>query len=217
MIDTILFDLDGTIVDTNELIIASFLHALEGQTLEPFTREHIIPNMGKPLVEQMLMFTGRAEVDDLIRTYREFNVRMHDEMVQEFPYVKEVLEELHRSGIRLGVVTSKVRMTTEMALKLFDLRRFMGTLVTIDDVKEAKPSPEGIRLALKELGSEPERTLMVGDSSYDLLAARNAGVRSVGVAWSMKGEAYLKEFDPDYLIHDMRELLAIAGIKRDAP
>lgn len=215
MITTILFDLDGTIVDTNELIIASFLHSLQGQTLEPFTRDHIIPNMGKPLMEQMLMFTGKTEVDDLIRIYREYNVRMHDELVREFPHVREVLAKLHANGIRMGVVTNKVRKTTEMGLKLFQLDRYMDTIVTVEDVSKAKPDPEGIQVALNRLNAKPEETLMVGDSQYDIQSGQNAGVKAAGVAWSMKGANFLRTFHPDYLLDDMRDLLDIAGIKRD--
>ncbi|WP_409343930.1 pyrophosphatase PpaX [Paenibacillus sp. MBLB4367] len=215
MIKTILFDLDGTIVNTNELIIASFLHALEGQTPQPVGREHIVPNMGRPLVEQMRYFSGREQVDDLVNVYREYNVRRHDELVEEFPYVREVLAGLHASGIRMGVVTSKIRLTTEMGLKLLGLNEYLDTIVTVEDVAEPKPSPEGILRAMGELGAERTSTLMVGDSQYDILAAQNAGVKAAGVAWTLKGEAFLQGYKPDYMLHDMRELLAIAGVKAD--
>lgn len=215
MIRTILFDLDGTIIDTNELIIATFLNVLEGKTLEPFTRDTIIPNMGRPLVEQLLMFSGRAEVDDLVQAYREYNFRMHDELVREFSYVREAMEKLQANGVRMGVVTSKVRLTTEKGLKLFGLDRYMDVVVTVDDVVQPKPDPEGIRLAMQAIGAVPEETLMVGDSQYDILAAQNAGVRAAGVAWSMKGEAFLAGYNPDYMLQDMRDLYNIAGITRD--
>ena len=212
MIKTILFDLDGTIVNTNELIIASFLHALEGQTPGPFTREHIVPNMGRPLVEQMRHFSGREQVEDLVQAYREYNIRRHDELVEEFPYVREVLGELHAAGIRMGVVTSKIRLTTQMGLKLLKLDEYLNVIVTVEDVKEPKPSPEGILQAMGELGAEPASTLMVGDSQYDILAAQRAGVKAAGVAWTLKGEAFLQEYKPDYMLHDMRELIALTGL-----
>jgi pyrophosphatase PpaX len=209
MITTVLFDLDGTIVDTNELIIRSFLHALAGVTAEPLTREAIIPNMGRPLTEQMKLFSGREDVEELVRKYREFNVSRHDELVREFPHVKDTLAELRRRGLRLGVVTSKIRMTTEMGLKLCGLDGFMDTVVTVEDVRKPKPDPEGIRKALQALGAEAGQAVMVGDSHYDIDAARNAGVLSVGVAWSLKGEDYLRQFRPDCIIRDMRELLEV--------
>jgi pyrophosphatase PpaX len=215
MIETMLFDFDGTIVNTNELIIDSFLHVLEGQTSEPLTRENIIPHMGKSLTEQFVIFSGKTEVDEMIRAYREFNLRMHDELIREFPYVKEVLERLHLSGIRLGVVTNKVRLTTEKGLAFYGLDKYMDVVVTADEVKSAKPDPEGILLAVSRLGCDPERTLMVGDSQFDLQAAQNAGVLSAGVAWSLKGEKFLNQFRPDYMLHDMRDLYEIAGLTRD--
>lgn len=213
MIKTILFDLDGTILNTNELIIASFLHALEGLTPEPYTREHIIAHFGSPLVEQLQMYTGLNDVEDVITKYRDFNIGRHDELVSEFPRVKEVLAELKRNGISMGVVTSKIRRTTLMGLQRFGLDAYMDIVVTVDDVQEAKPSPQGIRMAMAALGGESKTTLMVGDSQYDILAAKNAGVRSAAVAWSMKGESYLREYCPDYVLSDMHELLPLVGIK----
>ncbi|GFZ94402.1 pyrophosphatase PpaX [Paenibacillus marchantiophytorum] len=218
MIQTVLFDLDGTIVDTNELIVQSFLHSLEGETPEPLSRELIIPNMGRPLVEQMEFFTGQTEktqVDALIKKYRTFNLSKHDELVKEFPNVHTVMEKLHANGIKIGIVTSKIRQTTLMGLKLCGLDTFISTIVTVEDVKEAKPHPEGILAALKELGSSPGQAIMVGDSHYDIEAAQNAGVTAVGVTWSWKGRSYLEGYNPDYLIDDMYDLLPIVGLTSD--
>lgn len=216
-ITTVLFDLDGTIVDTNELIIQSFLHTLEGITEKSYTREDIIPHMGFSLYEQIKFFTGREEIEDLVVKYRAFNVNKHDELVKEFPNVKEVLAELKASGIRMGVATNKMRMTTLMGLKLTGLDTFMETIVTVEDVAQGKPDPAMVLKALEQLGVPASEALMVGDSQYDILAARDAGVPSVGVGWSLKGEEHLRRFDPTYLIHDMRELPKIVGIKRERP
>ncbi|XOK60752.1 pyrophosphatase PpaX [Paenibacillus elgii] len=213
MIQTVLFDLDGTIVDTNELIIQSFLHTFEGITAEPVTREHIVPNMGRPLIEQMVFFSGREQVDDLVQKYRAFNIAHHDELVREFPYVRETVAKLHAAGVKLGVVTSKIRQTTEMGLKLTGLYDYFGTIVTVDDVGKAKPDPEGIHKAIRELGGDLSSALMVGDSHYDIEAAHNAGIPSVAVAWSLKGTEYLKQYNPTHIIQDMRDIVPIVGIE----
>lgn len=213
MIQTVLFDLDGTIVDTNELIIQSFLHTFEGITAEPVTREHIVPNMGRPLIEQMMFFSGREQVDDLVQKYRTFNIAHHDELVREFPHVRETLAKLHAAGVKLGVVTSKIRQTTEMGLKLTGLYDYFGTIVTVDDVGKAKPDPEGIHKAVRELGGDLSTALMVGDSHYDIEAAHNAGIPSVAVAWSLKGTEYLKQYKPTHIIQDMRDIVPIVGIE----
>jgi pyrophosphatase PpaX len=212
-IAAVLFDLDGTIVDTNELIIQSFLHALKGVVPETFGREHIIPSMGMPLTYQMQHFSGREDVDDLVRAYREYNIARHDEMVELFPGVAEVLPQLRANGFKLGVVTTKMRPTTECALKLLGIYEHMDTIVTLDDVEHAKPHPEPVQKAIRALGSEPAATMMVGDSAVDIESALRAGAVPVGVAWSLKGEAVLREAGAVHVIEDMRQLLALCGLE----
>jgi pyrophosphatase PpaX len=213
-IDTVLFDLDGTIVDTNELIIQSFLHALEGRTPDPITREFLSVNMGRPLIDQMKRFTGKEEVDDVIQIYREFHVRRHDELVTEFPNVSEVLAKLYDSGVTMGVVTSKIRHTTEMSLELYGLDKYMSAIVTIEDVKHPKPHAEPVQQAIELLKADPARTLMVGDSHYDIVSGQGAGLRTAGVAWSLKDEEFLRSYKPDFMLQDMRELLDIVGVEK---
>ncbi|MBB6637549.1 pyrophosphatase PpaX [Cohnella thailandensis] len=213
-IRTVLFDLDGTIIDTNELIIESFLHALQGIVPEGFGREHIIPSMGLPLVTQLQQFSGREQVDDLARSYREYNLLRHDEMVTLFPGVGEVVPKLHAAGIRLGIVTTKMKPSTERALKLLGIYDYMGAIVTLDDVEHAKPHPEPVLKAIEALGADPETTIMVGDSKVDIESARNAGAIPVGVAWSLKGEGILKDAGAAHIIQEMDQLLTICGLER---
>jgi pyrophosphatase PpaX len=208
---TMLFDLDGTILDTNELIIRSFLESLKGTVPEGFSREHIIPSMGQPLGDQMKLFSGLDDVSHLIAAYREVNLRLHDEFVKSFDYVGEVLEKLHKEGIRIGVVTTKIRLTTEKGLKFTDLYDYVDAIVTIDDVEHAKPHPEPVQKALALLNADPSSTIMVGDSIVDMQSAVAAGVTAVGVAWSLKGCQVLKDAGAAYVIDDMRELYAFAG------
>lgn len=202
MIDTILFDLDGTIVDTNELIIASFMHVMN----HSLTREEIIPHMGTTLEHQLRTFSGQEDVAPLVKAYREYNSLHHDEMVAPFPEVNEVLARLQAQGIKMGVVTTKIRATTTRVLGLFDLDQYMQVIVTLDDVEHPKPDAEPIRKALEALGSAPERTLMVGDSPADLKSATAAGVQSAAVAWSLKGEQELSKYEPTFVIHRMSDL-----------
>jgi len=215
-IKTILFDLDGTILDTNELIIQSFLHALKGHVAPGFGREHIIPKMGTPLNQQLQEFSGLADVTPLVTAYREVNLGRHDELVREFPHVAEVLGNLRDSGIRLGVVTTKIRLTTEKGLKFVGIHDLMDAIVTIDDVVNPKPHPEPVQRAMEQLGAKPEETLMVGDSTVDIESANAAGAISVGVAWSLKGEAKLRDAGARHVIHDMRDLYELAGLGRES-
>ncbi|AJS60808.1 pyrophosphatase PpaX [Paenibacillus sp. IHBB 10380] len=209
MIDTILFDLDGTIIDTNELIISSFMNVLEVQGLSPLTREQIIPKMGLTLERQLQIFSGQDDVMPLIQSYRTYNDIYHDEMVHPFPQVIEVIQSLHGRGIHMGVVTTKNRPGTLKVLEMFGLLEYMDSVVTVIDVKNPKPHPEPVLKAVKELGADPLKTLMVGDSPVDIQAAKAAGVLSAGVAWSLKGEDELKKYEPDHMLHAMSDLYSL--------
>ncbi|RIX45843.1 pyrophosphatase PpaX [Paenibacillus nanensis] len=208
---TMLFDLDGTILDTNELIIRSFIEALKGVVPEGFGREDIIPSMGLTLEDQMRKFSGLQDVAHLITAYREVNLRLHDEFVKPFDNVVEVLEKLHQDGVKIGVVTTKIRLTTEKGLSFVGIRDVVDAIVTIDDVTRAKPHPEPVQKALELLNAAPESAIMVGDSAVDMQSAKAAGVTAVGVAWSLKGAQVLRDAGADYVIDDMRELYAFAG------
>ncbi|MFT9487074.1 MAG: pyrophosphatase PpaX [Tepidibacillus sp.] len=212
---TLLFDLDGTIINTNELIINSFLYTLEQFYPGKYTREVIIPHMGRPLYEQMLQFGEEKTAQQMVEIYREHNVRTHDEMVMEFPHVKEVLALLKQEGATLGIVTTKMKNTVMMGLKLFGLDVLMDTIVTYEDTELHKPAPEPVLLAMERLSADPKTTLMVGDSQYDLQAAQNAGITSVGVAWSIKGPEFLQQYHPDFMLYDFRDLINIVkGTKK---
>ncbi|MEK5059826.1 MULTISPECIES: pyrophosphatase PpaX [unclassified Paenibacillus] len=209
MINTVLFDLDGTIIDTNELIISSFLHVLEQLGPGALPREEIIPHMGGTLEQQMQAFTGKTDVAEYVTGYRAYNAIHHDAMVNPFPNVTEVCEELRKQGIRMGVVTTKIRPSTLKVLEMYDLKKYMEVIVTVTDVTHPKPHPEPVQKAVEELGADPASTLMVGDSPVDIQSAKAAGVLAAGVAWSLKGEAKLREYGPDYILHDMNDILTI--------
>lgn len=210
MIECVLFDLDGTIVDTNELIISSFMYALKDNGLAPLTREEIIPHMGTTLQQQMRVFSGLEDVNGTLeKSYRSYNNEHHDELVRSFPLVKETIEELSRRGIKLGIVTTKIRPTTIKTLERFDLLKYMDTIVTVNDVTEPKPHPEPVLTAVHNLGVDPRKTLMIGDSAVDIQSAKAAYVYAAGVSWSLKGEDTLRKYDPDFIIHNMKDIIEI--------
>lgn len=216
MIETVLFDLDGTIIDTNDLIINSFLHVMEGwEHSAPWTREQIIPHMGGTLEQQFRTFSGQEDVAEYIKGYRTYNDIHHEAMVNPFPYVNEVVEALHQAGIVMGVVTTKIRPSTLKTLERFDLTKYMKSIVTVTDVTHPKPHAEPVLKAIGELGADPAKTLMIGDSPVDIQSAKNAGALAAGVAWSLKGEVVLNQYGPDYILHDMRDLLELVGIKSE--
>ena len=152
MIETVLFDLDGTIIDTNELIISSFMHVFEAQarTVDQRADHSAYGNHAGTAAAGFL--GGVEDVSPLVKAYRSFNTIHHDDMVKPFPHVNEVVERLHRHGLSLGIVTTKIRPSTMMTLEKYDLERFMSAIVTVNDVEHPKPHPEPVLTAIEQLG-----------------------------------------------------------------
>ncbi|KXG09056.1 Pyrophosphatase PpaX [Anoxybacillus sp. P3H1B] len=211
-IRTILFDLDGTLIDTNELIIQSFLHTLETYYPGKYRREDVLPFIGPPLYDTFAALDA-ARVEEMIATYRAFNHRQHDALIKEYETVYETIAVLHQHDFQLGVVTTKMNATALMGLKRTKLDPFFRCVVGLDDVQNAKPHPEPILKALELLGSVPEETLMVGDNYHDILAGKQAGTKTAGVAWAIKGREYLEKYGPDFMLEKMSDLLAIVGVE----
>ncbi|RFA33024.1 pyrophosphatase PpaX [Virgibacillus dokdonensis] len=209
-IRTILFDLDGTLIDTNELIIASFFHTFKQYNLQ-FTREEIIEFNGPPLVDTFKAI-DLEKADSMVQTYRSHNMKEHDNYVKVFPYVIETLEQLKRNGFKLGVVTTKMRSGVEKGLATTKLTAYFDTVITLDDVKNPKPHAEPVYKAMEELMAEQHSTLMIGDNAHDIEAGKNAGVQTAGVAWSFKGKERLLQYEPTFMLEDMRDLLSLTGV-----
>ena len=207
-INTVLFDLDGTLINTNELIISSFLHTLNKYYPDQYKREDILPFIG-PSLHETFRSMDEGKVDEMIQCYRQFNHDHHDELVEEYETVYETVQELKKQGYKIGIVTTKARQTVEMGLKLSKLKEFFDVVVTIDDVEHVKPHPEPIQKALKLLDAKPEETLMVGDNHHDIVGGQNAGTKTAAVAWMIKGREYLESYKPDYVLDKMSDLLSI--------
>ncbi|MCP3031389.1 pyrophosphatase PpaX [Halobacillus sp. A1] len=209
-INTILFDLDGTLIDTNELIIASFTHTLGQYAERPYSREEILEFIGPPLRES-LSKVNPIRVDEMVETYREHNTKNHDEYVTAYEGVVDTVKTLKGQGYRLGIVTTKMRHTVEMGLALTGLEGVFETVVTLDDVHHAKPHPEPVIKALEALNGTAAQSLMVGDNTHDIEAGKNAGTKTAGVVWSVKGRQVLDDLNPDFMLHKMDDLIEILG------
>lgn len=208
MIRTILFDLDGTLINTNDLILASFQYTLDKYYPGKYTRKDLIPFIGEPL-DVSFARVDPKRTDELIEVYRDHNSRNHDRLVREFPTVHETLDTLSKEGCRLGVVSTKKRDMVERGLKLTHIDGYFDTVITSDECRRLKPDPEPVERAMTRLTAEAATTLMVGDSPSDLLAGSGAHVRTAGVGWSLKGRAVLERFHPDFLLSRMSDLLGI--------
>ncbi len=209
-IDTVLFDLDGTLIDTNELIYASFDYTFKKYGYH-FTKEEILTFNGPPLVETFYK-VDEHRTKEMIETYREHNLLHHDRLVKVFPNVIETLTHLQNHGIKMGIVSTKMRQGVELGLNSMKIRSFFDSIISYDDVTHAKPHPEPVLKAMGQLDGQPKHTLMVGDSYQDIESGKNAGMRTAAVAWSHKGKDFLNQYHPTYMLHDMKDLWAILEV-----
>ncbi|SDO46307.1 pyrophosphatase PpaX [Alkalicoccus daliensis] len=205
-IDTILFDLDGTLINTIDLIVASFEHTLEEYFPGKYERNDIPSFIGPPLSETFERMNP-DHVDEMIDVYRKFNHANHDSLVTEYEGVKETLDKLQEQGYAMAVVTTKKRDTALKGLQLMGMEEYFPVVVSLDEVTRYKPDPEPLMLALEQLNKSPEQAVMVGDSEHDILAGKNTGTLSAGVSWSIKGKEFLETFDPDVMLEKMTDLL----------
>ena len=205
MLAAALFDFDGTLVDTTEMIFQSMRHATSSVLgRDDLSREELLANVGQPLPRQMeLLDAEKAEL--LLEAYRAPHEEHHDALIAEFPGVDEALSRLRTAGVQIIVVTSKRRRSVEMALEMFPgLDLVVDLFVTMEDTTEHKPHPEPLLKGLELAGDVPkERAVYVGDSPFDVQAAKAADLTSVAVSWGAFSEDTLREADPDHLVPDI--------------
>lgn len=203
-----LFDLDGTLIDTTELITRSFRHASSTVLGEELVDEVLLANVGQPLMTQMRLLGGE-QAQDLYDTYREFNHARHDDLIKTYDGVEEVLKELKSRGAKLAIVTSKSRETVEMGFRVIPIDHYFDAVITTDDTVEHKPNPQPLQLALRRLDMHPEEAVYIGDSPFDIKAGQAAGVATVAVGWGMFPPVRLKELEPDFYFERPEEILQL--------
>src|SRR5665811_78667 len=201
----VIFDLDGTVLDSVELIVDSFDHAVWSVLGHRSSREDAVRHVGRPLLEQMELI-DEVRAQELVDAYREFNHREHDRRVRLYPGMADLLLRLRARGARLALVTSKSRPTTEMAFRVTGVGELFEEVVCAGETTYHKPHPEPLLRVLDSLGAGPESAVYIGDSPYDLQAAAGAGIRSVGVTWGVFPEEDLAAESPDRLVREMQEL-----------
>lgn len=210
-INTVLFDFDGTIMDTNTVILQSWQHTFRTVEGKERPKEEILETFGEPLYVTMAKVLPQIPVEEGAQIYRSYHYDNFTELIEIFPGILDLLEELKARGYRTGIVTSRLWHTTEMGLKKYDMEQYFDAIVTCDDTDKHKPDPEPVNIALERLGSKPEETIMVGDSKFDILSAKNAGVRAALVSWAVaiNDEDKTGESAPDYILEKAEDLLEI--------
>ncbi|MGI6033579.1 MAG: HAD family hydrolase [Coriobacteriales bacterium] len=212
----VLFDNDGTLVDTYDLLLASFRYATREVLGHELPEEVLMAKVGTPLADQMKDFTDDPVLQkQLLDTYRSYNHRVHDERVSVFSGELNALDRLQDAGFAMGVVTSKMHRLTQHGLDVLGLDRYFTVLMGADDSEKHKPDPEPVVLGCERLGVAPEDCAYVGDSPFDMAAGKAAGCFTVGVTWGMFPRARLEEQGADAIVESYGELadLLIARAK----
>jgi pyrophosphatase PpaX len=206
---TVLFDLDGTLIDSGAMILASFRHATRTVLAREIPDEELTAAVGGSTIYEQMAHFDPYRVDELVSVYREHNTPLHDDL-QAFAGVHDLLATLRAQGRSLGVVTAKRRRTVDLAFRVLDLGRYFDTVVAAEDTARHKPDPEPVLEALARLRAQPGETAFVGDSPFDVGAGTAAGVFAVGVSWGkIHSEETLRRAGADIVVHDPAELLDV--------
>lgn len=210
-IDTVLFDFDGTVMDTNNVILNSWQHTFRTLAGREEKQEVLVKTFGEPLEDTMKKFFPDVPIEKSLYTYRSYHRDNFCELIRMCPGMKELLAQVKAAGYKTGLVTSRLKLTTDQGLEKYGITDLFDTIITADDTSAHKPDPEPINIALRRLGSKAENAVMVGDTMYDILCAKNAGVKSVFVSWSiaLEGDEDFGGNYPDYTIDKAEELMGI--------
>lgn len=209
----ILFDLDGTLVDSLELILSSYRHTIKEHLGRTIPDEEWMRTMGMPLRIQLRSFTDSPQLlESMFQTYIEHNQRNHDRLLRPFPGMQGVVAALRNAGYRMGVVTSKIREHAWRELRAFGMDGYFDGMVSADDVARPKPDPEPVLKALEALELPAQEALFVGDSLFDLQAGRAAAVHTAAALWGPFGRDRLEDGRPDYWLEDVSALATLLGV-----
>lgn len=208
MIKGIFFDLDGTLINTNKLIVSSFQYVFKENLDLMVEEQEIVQYFGEPLSYTMAKYT-EDRVDELVQKYVEYSLSIHDEYTEGFNGVEEGLCYLREKGFKLAVVTSKRRNTALRGLRLFDLEKYFDVIISPEDTEKHKPCGEPVLKACEVLNLSPEEVLMVGDSHNDILCGRNAGSKTCLVKYTALPLEKLLEHKPDYVIESIEDIINI--------
>jgi pyrophosphatase PpaX len=205
----VLFDLDGTLIDSGEIILASFRHATKTVLAREIPDEVLAAAVGGSNIYEQMRAFDEERAEELVRVYREHNEPLHDDL-EAFEGVEHVLERLKGEGRRLGIVTAKRRRTVDLAFAILPLERYFDAVVTAEQTQRHKPHPEPVLTALERLDAATDEAAFVGDSPFDMGAGKAAGVFTVAVSWGkIHSVERLLEAGADAVVHAPEELLDV--------
>lgn len=203
----VLFDADGTLLDSWDFIYDAVKYALSSQKLSQPTDKEIENSMGKALVAFYQALLPEADSSALAKAHREFQEKSFYTL-KPFPKTKVTLAKLKDQGFLLAVVSNRTSNSLNRSLKLTKIFDYFDVIVSVDDISNPKPHKEHMLTALRKLKVDPESAYIVGDMEQDILGGKNAKVRTVGATYGFLGKDIAK-YNPDYLIDDIEDLLKI--------
>ena len=205
----ILFDLDGTVIDSGGIILASMRHAATTVLGRDCSDEELMAAVGGPGLEHQMRALDPGRVDELVTVYRAHNEELHESLMP-CDGMEAALERLKHEGHTLGIVTAKRRVTVELAFEHVPLGHLFDVVVGGDETERHKPDPEPVLLGLERLDARPEEAAYVGDSPFDIAAGNAAGVFTVAVTWGrIHRRERLEAEHPDAVVDTAEELLAV--------
>lgn len=209
-LDTIIFDLDGTLIDTNDIIIRSFRSTFERHFPDLDVTNYQIHSFIGPTLEQTFSdyTTDPFEIQDMIQSYREFYVKYEIGNFHIYPDVYEVVSDLKQKNYNLAILTSKFREAAWPSYTHYKLDEIFDVFVGLDDVEYPKPHKNSIETVLSHF-PDSSTAIMIGDNQGDIMAGNNAGIYSAGVSWSLKGKDHLLEVNPDFMLENMKDIYRV--------
>lgn len=215
----VLYDFDGTLADTTDLILRCYRHTMTVHLGECPPDEEWLRGFGTPLEIQIRRFArSPAEERAMLDTYRVRQRLEFDGALRPFAGAADTIAELSRLGVALAIVTSRHRESTLRGMQLCGLSEYFTCIVTPEDVRNAKPHPEPVNQALERLGVKPEDAIFIGDSPHDITAGRAAGTRTAAVLWGPFPRQALDAARPDYFFERQEEVLNLVDTRlRPAP
>ena len=204
----VLFDLDGTIVDSGWMILASYRHATQTVLGREIPDEVLMARVGAGHLEEQMREFDADKAAELAQAYREFYAPLHSEL-QAFPGMLELLRTLDEEDRQLGIVSAKRHDIVQLALDALGFGDVLDVVVGSDEAPRGKPHPDQILVALERLGSDPDETAYVGDAPFDVAAAQAAGVHAIGVTWGgIHTRERMEAEGPDAVVDTAEELYA---------
>ena len=201
----VVFDMDGTLTQTNQLIYDSFNYIAKKYRNRVYSIPEITAMFGPPEEEALLAIVDRAEIDVVMNDYLDFYRKNHNTDAQLYPGMINVLQTVKRFGSKSAVFTGKGNRTTQITLEECHIEKYFDCVVTGTDVTKHKPSSEGLRIIMDRLGLHPSEMLMVGDAVVDIVAAREAGIRMAAVVWDSYGKDAVLRLKADFVFHTVAD------------